>query len=112
MATIYTINGASAQLAPYHQKWRRINIGRDHEQRPIYSANEEVDLLFDAASITMARQWMEAASAGSVNITILNRYGVGWTDLSSVHLEVVEFPAVEAGTAAPWAMVVRGVSVP
>jgi hypothetical protein len=83
-------------------------IGRDHEQRPIYSANAEIDLLFDAASITMARQWLEAASSGSANITVLNRYGIDWTDLSAIQLEVTAEPGVEAGTATEWSMVIKG----
>lgn len=112
MATVYTINGTTAELAPYHQKWRQIQIGRDHEQRAIYSANEEIDLMFDSASITMARQWLEAASSGSANVTVLARYGVGWTDLSAVQLEVVDPPAVEAGVALGWAMVIKGATAP
>lgn len=110
MATVYTISGASAQLAPYSQRWRQVSQGRDHNQNEILAGNEEIDLSFDNASITMARQWLDAASGGSVNITVLNRWGVGWTDLSAVQLDVLEYPAVESGVATGWTMIIRGAS--
>ena len=110
MTVVYTINGETALIAPYSQRWRQVPIGRDHTQRPIYSGNEEIDLSFDAASITMARQWLEAASGASVNVTVLRRYSLGWTDLSAVQLEVVDAPAIEAGMATPWTMIIRGAS--
>lgn len=110
MATEYTIGAAAALIAPFSQRWRRVQTGTNHEQRALYSGNEEIDLSFDSASITMSRQWLEAASGGSLNLTVLNRYGVQFTDLSAVFLEVIEYPAVEAGMSAPWAMVVKGAS--
>ena len=110
MATDYELNGDAVALAPYSQKWRQVITGRDHTKRPIYSGNEEIDLLFDGASITMARQWLEAASGASANITVLRRYSLGWTDLSAIQLEVIEAPAVEAGIATPWTMIIRGAS--
>ena len=110
MATDFTLNGTSVMIAPYSQKWRQVLTGRDHTKRAIYAGNEEIDLLFDGASITMARHWLEAASGASVNITVLRRYSLGWTDLSAVQLEVVEAPAVEAGIATPWTMIIRGAS--
>ena len=110
MATDFTINGESASIAPYSQRWRQVSVGRDHTKRSIYSGNEEIDLSFDGASITMARQWLEAASGASANITVLRRYSLGWTDLSAVQLEVVDAPAVEAGMATPWTMIIRGAS--
>lgn len=110
MATDFTINGATASLAPSTQTWRQVQIGRDHLMRPIYAGNEEIDLEFDSASITMARQWLEAASGGSLSITVLNRYGIGWTDLSGVYLEVVQFPVIQSGYAGGWSMKVIGAS--
>ncbi len=111
MATVYTIRGETALIAPFSQTWRRILIGRSHDQSALYSGNWEIDLLFDSASINMQRQWMEAASPGSLNMTVLNRFSVGWTDLSAVQLEVVDFPPVEAGVSLPWTLVVRGASI-
>jgi hypothetical protein len=110
MALDYTINGVTASIAPFSQRWRQIEVGRDHLQRAIYSGNEEIDLDFGPCSITMARQWLDAASAGSANITVLNRYGIGWTDLSGVNLQVVTYPAVQAGNAADFNLVIKGAS--
>ena len=110
MATDYTLSGITASIAPHTQTWTRLQIGRDHNQRAIYAGNEEITLDFPPASITFARQWMEAASSGSLNMTVLDRYGVGWRDLSGVQLEVVTPPSVQSRYAGPWSMIVRGAS--
>lgn len=110
MASVFSINGIAAQLAPYSQRWRQVIQGRDHSQRTILAGNEEIDLSFDSASITMAREWLDAASGGSLNLTVLNRWGNGYTDLSAVNLEVVEYPTIEAGVSGPWSMVIHGAS--
>jgi len=108
MATDYTINGVTASQAPYSQRWRQVNIGRDTGQRGFFQTYWEVDLSFDSASITHTRQWLEAASAASANITILDRYSLNYTDLSGVQLEVMEDPTLETVVFGPWSMTVRG----
>lgn len=110
MATTYAINGTPTAIAPFSQQWMQIKIGTDHEQRALLSGNEEIVLSFDSASITMAREWLEAASTGSKTVTVLTRYGLGFTDLSGVYLEVTEYPAIEAGVSNPWAMTIKGAS--
>jgi hypothetical protein len=110
MATDYTLKGIGASIAPYEQKWRRVAVDTDHAGRVLYAGNEEIDLLFDSCSITFARQWLEAASGGSLNMTVLNRYKLGYTDLSAVQLRVNEWPAIQAGVSGPWTMTVTGAS--
>lgn len=110
MATAYTINGTTASLAPSEQKWRGMQIGRAHDQRQLLSGNWEIDLLFDSASVTHMRQWAEAASAASANVTVLDQYKLGYTDLSAVQLEMLEYPSFQAGVSGPWSMVIRGAS--
>ena len=110
MATSYAINGTLTALGPYSQRWRQIPLGADHTQRAILAGNEEIDLEFDSASITMAREWLEAASSGSLTITVLSRYGLGWSDLSGVNISVTTYPAIESGMSGPWSMVVKGAS--
>lgn len=110
MATAFSINGTNTQIAPISQRWRQVQIGISHDQRGLYSGNEEIDLSFDSASISFAREWLEAASGGSLNLTVLNRYGITFTDLSAVNLNVVEYPEISAGVAGPWSMVVTGAS--
>lgn len=110
MATEYTIGAVGASIAPYEQKWRRVPVDTDHAGRVIYAGNEEIDLLFDSCSITMARQWLEAASGGSLNLTILNRYKLGYIDLSAIQLRVNEWPSIVAGVAGEWTMTVTGAS--
>ena len=110
MATDYTVNGVTASLAPINVKWRGMQVGRDHTQRQILSGNWEIDLTFGPASITWGQQWLQAASAASANVTILNQYQIGFTDLSAVQLEVVEYPGIENINFTGWTMVIRGAS--
>ena len=110
MATEYTVNGNATCLAPFSLRWRQQQTGRSHDQRALYSGNWEVDLSFGAASILWGQQWLDAASSGSANITILDKYKISFTDLSAVQLEVVAWPAIENINFGPWEMVVRGAS--
>jgi hypothetical protein len=110
MATVYTVKGAAALISPFSQRWRRNPTGISHDQSTIYSGNEEIDLSFDSCSITMSRQWLEAASGGSLNLTVLNRYGIDFTDLSAVFLDVIEYPAVENAMSGPFTLVVKSAS--
>ena len=111
MATQYTIGATAALLAPSVQRWRRVQVDTDHSKRAIYSGNEEIDLEFDSASITMARQWLEATSGGSLNLTILGRWNLGYVDLSGVYLEINQYPSIEAGVAGNFTLIVKGASV-
>lgn len=110
MATDFTVNGITALIAPVSQLWRQTLIGRDHTQRPIYAGNWEIDLLFPPASISFGQQWLDASSSGSANITVLNKYQTGYTDLSAVSLEVTQFPAVTAAHFTDFMITVRGAS--
>ncbi len=89
MATQFEVNGIGASIAPVSQLWRQMLIGRDHTQVPIYAGSWEIDLSFPPASISFGQQWLDASSSGSANITVLNKYQTGFTDLSAVSLEVV-----------------------
>jgi hypothetical protein len=110
MATVYTIGATAADLAPFSQQWVQVPIGIDFDQNTIFAGNEEIVLKFDSASITMARQWLEAASSGSTNLTVLNRFGLDWTDLSAIHLHVQQYPEIMSGHSGPFTIVVRGAS--
>lgn len=108
--TAFAINGTATSIQPYTQKWRAIPIGISHSKRQLLSGNWEIDLAFDSASVTFMREWADAASSGSKNLTVLDQYQLGWTNLSSVQLEMVEYPVIESGMSGPWTMIVRGAS--
>ena len=110
MATDFTVNGTTADIAPTAQTWRQILIGRDHNQVPIYAGNWEIDLAFQPASITFGQQWLDASSSGSANITVLNKYQTGFTDLSAISMEVTQPPQVTAGHFTEFVITVRGAS--
>ncbi len=102
-------------LSPFSQQWLRVPIGIDFQQNTVYSGNEEIRLQFDSSSMTFAREWVEAASGGSLNITVLSRFGANtgggsWTDLSGVTMTVEAYPTIEAAHSGPFTILVRGAS--
>ena len=104
-----------ALLAPFSQQWTRIPLGVDFQQNTVYSGNEEIRLSFDSASMTFAREWLEAASGGSLNLTVLSRFGANtgggsWTDLSGVTMTVEAYPMIEAAHYGPFVILIRGAS--
>lgn len=109
MATRFEINGAGASLAPYDLQWNRSEIGTDFNQRPIYEPTWTVIMNFDTASATFAQQWLEAASSGSVNVTILNRFETGWTDLSGVYMIPVGYPTMQGGYHSGFQISIKGI---
>ena len=111
MATVYTINGEPAILAPHTQRWRQVQVGTDHTQRPIYQATWEIDMEFDSCTIEMGNQWLQAASAASANITVLDRYSVEYTDLSGIQLIINSFPAKTAAYYQPFSLKITGVTI-
>src|SRR5687767_14785509 len=50
MANSYTLNGTTADLAPYSVRWRDFISGTDHDGRSIVGGFQEIDLAFEAAS--------------------------------------------------------------
>lgn len=113
MATNFAINGVVTQIAPVTQQWILNRIGTDHNGAPVYSKNQNIILSFDAASITDAREWLNYASGGSsVTLDVLNRWGLEFVTLSSVHLSITQMPVIEAGHAGPFTLTVLGAQPP
>lgn len=110
MATDFAINGTVAAIGPFSQRWRKIQIGTDHNLEPVYQATEEIDLSFQSCSITMSREWLEAASSGSQNITVLDRSKIEYTDLSAVYLVVNQYPETTRGVSGPFSITLKGVT--
>ncbi len=109
MATRFEINGEGASLAPYDLKWDRTQIGTDFNQRPIWEPTWTVTMNFDQASATFAQQWLNAASSGSTNITILNRWETGWVDLSGVYLIPTNYPTMQGGYHSGFTITIKGI---
>jgi hypothetical protein len=106
MATTYALNGTTASLAPYQVRWRLVEIGRDHDGRPLYSGYKEIDLAFEAGSVTYARQWIERASSGSLTLDVLDQVGLGYRTLSGVFMNVVDWPDVQGTWAGQFSLMV------
>jgi hypothetical protein len=109
MANGFTLNGTTASLAPYSIRWRDIEVGTDGDGRTIISANQEIDMDFEGASISMCRQWLERASSGSLNMDVLDENRLAYRTLSSVFIKVTSYPATENINAGPFSVVVTRV---
>ena len=109
MANSYTLNGTTAELAPYSVRWRDFVSGTDHDGRAIVGGYQEIDLAFEAASAPFARAWLERASSGSLNMDVLDQNKIAYRTLSAVFLEVVDYPAVEGTWSTGFAMTVTRV---
>ena len=106
----YIINGSTMSFAPYSVKWIPIVSIIDHNQQPVYSGYD-VELLFDACSVADAQQWLNNVSATSVNLTIPDRWQLGFTALSAVYGEIVDSPPLQDIHLEPWSLVFHGVYV-
>jgi hypothetical protein len=109
LANGYTLNSVTADLAPYTVRWRDFVSGTDHDGREIIGIFQEIDLAFEAASAPYARQWLERASSGSLNMDVLDQNKIAYRTLSGVFLKVVDYPAVEGTWSTGFAMMVTKV---
>lgn len=101
MANFYAINGTAASLAPFKQTWRKVEIGVDHNGAPIFSGFKEIDLEFDAASITYHRQWTDLENGASHTLDVLNEQQLGYVTLSPVYIRITERPATQSAVSMP-----------
>jgi hypothetical protein len=111
LANTYTLNGITASLAPYSVRWRDVVVGTDHDGRNILGGYKEIDLEFESASVTFFKQWNERASSGSLNMDVLEQAGLGYKSLSSVFMNVTNFPAVEGTYCTPFGITVTRATV-
>ena len=106
----YAINGSAASFGPNSVRWIPIVSFIDHNQQPVYSGFD-IELLFDACSPADAQQWLQNVSATSINLTIPDRWQLGFTILSSVYCEIVDSPALQDIHLEPWSLIVHGVYI-
>lgn len=106
MTTYYAINGSAASLAPFSQTWRKIQIGTDHNGAPIFSGFKEVDMSFDAASITYHKEWTDLENGGSCTLDILNEQQLGFITVSPVYVMITQRPAIESAVSMPMSLTI------
>lgn len=92
MTTDYKINGTSTSIGPVSVQWLRTKIGTDHNGAPLYALDNQVIMQFDGGSPPHVREWLNATSGGSVSLTTLNRWNLGFTTLSGVYMEASREP--------------------
>lgn len=91
----YKINGSSASIGAASVRWMLNYVGTDHNGQPVASRYANVELKFpELAKPEDVKQWMNAVSSGSVNLTIPNQWEIGFTDLSGVYVEIMQFPEI------------------
>lgn len=111
MQSQFKINGTPTSIAPITIRWIPQQLGIDHNGQPVYSSNYQIDMRFDAGSVVWAREWIEGTSSGSVNLTVLNRLSLGYTDLSGVYVSIEEEPEINSILAGQFRLLVRNVTI-
>lgn len=111
MTTDYKINGSATSIGPVSVQWLRTKIGTDHNGAPLYSQDHQVIMQFDGGSPTEVQQWLDNAVGGSVNLTTLNRWQLGFTTLSSVYMEVTQEPQMQDINLGSFTITVMGARV-
>lgn len=104
----YLINGSSASVGPVGVVWHPITQGVDWNNQPFYSGFR-IEMQFGIMSIDDGAQWLNAVSAGSVNLTIINRWATDFTSLSGVYCSIPAPPAVQDIHLEPFTIMVHGV---
>jgi len=103
----YLINGQSASIAPATVWWQPIEVGTDHNGQPVYSRYWNCVLEFDACTPQEASQWLTAVSAGSVSLTLPNRWSsASFVTFSPVYASITEAPNYETVNMAPFQMTI------
>lgn len=109
----FSLNGVAASIAPYQQDWKDIVMGRDHTNRPIFSATKSVQLNFDSCTAALFDQWAVLDGTSLTSIQLLNLTGssfVTYTN-SGIYFEITNRPAYIAGYVGPWEAVVNGIVI-
>jgi hypothetical protein len=104
----YVVNGTSMNIGPAAITWNPIVAIIDHNQQPVY-AGFDVVMQFPESNIEDGAQWLDAVSSGSVNLTIPTRWGLSFSTLSGVYVELVNVPTQEDIHLTPFTLVVHGV---
>lgn len=108
MATTYAIDGTPTTRGPATIQWRQIQVGTDHERRPIYSQYWEVDLSFPQGSITDHKEWTDIVDGGSHTLDVLGRDELGFRTLSPVSVRYTSRPVVSATISGPFVLTITG----
>lgn len=90
----YSIDGTEASIGPVEVRWRRFQVGTDHNAAPIYSGKEQIECRFPPCSVTMARQWTSIEDGGSHTIDMILPSTTQFRTLSPVYVTVTEPPAM------------------
>jgi hypothetical protein len=108
--TNYLINGSTASLSPFSVRWVPQIAITDHNRQPVYHGYN-VEMRFPACCPADAAQWIDAVSSGSVDLQIINRWNLTFTNLSAVYCTIAETPASEDVHVEPFVIIVHGVYV-
>lgn len=107
----FKVDGVTASLAPYSQRYRNLPIGTDHNGAPLYSRFQEVDLSFDVANVAPKYhiQWLAAVDGGSHTLDILTESFSAFRTVSPVYLTCEQLPDIQEIVSQPFVITVRRV---
>lgn len=107
----FKVDGVSASLSPYSQRYRNIQTGVDHNGAPLFSRFQEVDLSFDVANVAPKYhiQWLEAVDGASHTLDILTEDFNSFRTVSPVYLTCEQLPDIQEIVSQPFVITVRRV---
>ena len=104
---MYAINGSATSIAPFSVKWMPITTVIDHNKQPVIGGYD-IELQFDVCSVLDGRQWLDNVSANAVNLTLPDRWALGFVTLNDVYCEIIDSPALMDIHLEPFTIIVHG----
>lgn len=107
----FQINGANMAIAPVQQLWIDLVEGVDHTGRPIYSASKNVDLVFDAMSVSLYSQFSKLTGTSLTSIQLLGIDSGSYTVFNNAGIDLImkTRPTLEAGVTGKFTCTVTGI---
>ena len=108
----FKINGSAASIGATGVRWQPLSLGIDHNGQPVYGLYANVELRFpEEADPADLRQWINAVSSGSVTLTVPDQWNTTFTDLSSVYVEITQFPEIQDVHATQLILIIKNAQI-
>lgn len=107
----FIVNSVNFGISPQSQIWYDLVEGTDHTGRPIYAASKNVDLIFDAMSVSLYSQFSKLNGTSLLNISVLNIDGGSYTSYTNAGIDLMmkNRPSFEAGVTGKFTVSVTGI---
>jgi hypothetical protein len=107
----FEINGVAMGIAPQEQIYQDIQIGTDHNGRPIFAAAKHVQLNFDQMSTSLYQQFSALHGASLTSVQLLGIDSGSYTTYSNanIHLALTSRPTHMAGHVSAFSVTIYNV---